>query len=376
MKQFVTNPEASDRRTFIRKGVTWLLGGPVGAVVAPLLLPIASSATERQMNASFAVLGLFHLREVALEQAGEAVLSISSSEDSQIKEWPLNGEPGHRQVVFRADEAGVFAGSDRAHSWTITARDGGPVAFQLTVPGKLRRTYFGRLAILARKGELLAVATLDIETAVASIVAAEMDEGTPIEALKAQAVAARSFLVAGARHTDFDFCDTTHCQFIKSPPPVNSRVFQAAHETRGLVIAYRDKAIGALYSSRCGGETRSLRESGMEPSDGYPYYAVGCDWCRQHPYTWRTRIGGAQVIPRPGNESQRIREARQWGWSAIPSSDFHVSGDSAHRFIEGHSVGHGIGMCQRGAAGMAASGARFREILSHYYPNTSLKTDY
>jgi len=40
--------------------------------------------------------------------------------------------------------------------------------------------------------------------------------------------------------------------------------------------------------------------------------------------------------------------------------------------LEGHSVGHSVGMCQYGAIGMAASGASFRQILSHYYPNTSL----
>jgi stage II sporulation protein D len=43
--------------------------------------------------------------------------------------------------------------------------------------------------------------------------------------------------------------------------------------------------------------------------------------------------------------------------------------------LEGHSVGHGIGMCQHGAAGMANSGAGFREILNHYYPNTTLVSE-
>ena len=95
--------------------------------------------------------------------------------------------------------------------------------FRLTVPGKIHRVYRGRLTIdsAARNGELLAVVSMDRETAVASIVAAEMAESSPMEALKAQAVATRSFLAAGARHQDFDFCDTTHCQFLKSPPPLD-----------------------------------------------------------------------------------------------------------------------------------------------------------
>ena len=204
-----------------------------------------------------------------------------------------------------------------------------------------------------------------------------MNESTPTEALKAQSVAARSFLDAGARHTDFDFCDTTHCQFLKSPPPSGGRVSRAVHETRELVITYRDKPVAALYSSRCGGETHSLLDTGMEPGEGYPYYAalslflvpasiltsgVDQNWQR---WSW---------FPDQVMKVKAIREARQWGWSAIPGSDFHVAGDSVGWSLEGRSVGHGIGMCQHGAAGMALSGADFRDILSHYYPNTSLVT--
>src|SRR6266571_2973368 len=60
---------------------------------------------------------------------------------------------------------------------------------------------------------------MDRETATASVVAAENTPDTPLEALKAQAVAARSYFVAGrGRHHDFDFCDTTHCQFLREPP--------------------------------------------------------------------------------------------------------------------------------------------------------------
>src|SRR5208283_1270192 len=65
---------------------------------------------------------------------------------------------------------------------------------------------------------LTAVVTMDLEPAVASVVAAEGTVDAPSEALKALAVAARSYFVAGkGRHRDFDFCDTTHCQFLREP---------------------------------------------------------------------------------------------------------------------------------------------------------------
>jgi stage II sporulation protein D len=199
-----------------------------------------------------------------------------------------------------------------------------------------------------------------------------MNESAPLEALKAQAVATRSFLAAGARHLDFDFCDTTHCQFLRSPPPLTSRVFQAVQATRGLVIEYRGKPLAALYSSRCGGHTGSLRDVGMEPGEGYPYYAVLCVWCRKHPLVWHTRVGNGGHALKPGDEAQRIAAARQWGWSAVPGSNFTATEDGAGWQLEGHSEGHGVGMCQFGAIGMATEGATFRQVLAHYYPNTTL----
>jgi stage II sporulation protein D len=333
------------------------------------LLLAAVPAAKAQQEIRIGVLGLFHPRELVLEQEDGQVLSVAA--EDTFSRLVLNGEPGRRQLLFRASGDRVVAGSRSADSWTATARDGAATAFRLTVPGKFRRSYSGRLTVHAEQGELVAVVSMDREIAVASIVTAEMNESVPLEALKAQAVAARSFLAAGARHPNSDFCDTTHCQFLKSPPPATGRVWSAVQATRGLVMQYRGKALAALYSSRCGGRTRSLRDAGMEPGEAYPY-AVRCTSRQRHPLTWKSRIGDSPQVPRPGDERQRIQQARQWGWSAIPGSDFTASADHGGWLLEGHSVGHGLGMCQFGAAGMAAAGAGFREILALYYPNTVL----
>jgi stage II sporulation protein D len=349
------------------RGVFWLL--------LPLLASFAASPAMAQQEIRFGVLGLFHPRELVLEPEGKQVLSVAAQDAAEKSALILNGEPGHRQIIFRAEGGRVVAGTRSAGSWTVTARDGGAVAFRLTVPGKLRRIYSGRLNLQVRNGEMLVVVSMDRETAVASIVAAEMVESAPIEALKAQAVATRSFLAAGQRHLDVDFCDTTHCQFLKSPPPPTSRVYRAVEATRGLVIAYHGKPLAAMYSSRCGGKTHSLRDVGADPGDGYPYFAVPCAWCQRHPFTWQSTVRKSGQAPAPGDEHRRIAEARQWGWSAIPGSDFTATRDSDGWRLEGHSVGHGVGMCQHGAAGMAAAGAGFRQILSHYYPNTMLVSE-
>jgi peptidoglycan hydrolase-like amidase len=337
-----------------------------------LVLFLAAPPASAQQEISFGVLGLFHPKELILQAEDSQVLSVAAQGVVGDAALVLNGEPGHRQLVFRAEGDRVVVGSRYASSWMAAARDGGAAAFRLTVPGRFHRIYRGLLTIEARKGELLAVVAMDRETAVASIVAAEMVESAPLEALKAQAVATRSFLAVSPRHVDFDFCDTTHCQFLKSPPPLASRVTSAVEATRGLVLAWRGKPLAAMYANRCGGQTRSLSDVGMNPGDAYPYYSVRCQWCRRHPISWQSTIGASSEPPQPGNERKRIAEARQWGWSAIPGSDYKATAEGAGWRLEGHSVGHGVGMCQVGAIGMAEAGADFRQILSHYYPNTEL----
>ncbi|HEY0759088.1 MAG TPA: SpoIID/LytB domain-containing protein [Acidisarcina sp.] len=340
-------------------------------IMALLLVSLRSAPSSAQQELSFRVLGLFHPRELIVEPAGGQTLLASAP---GYAPYLLNGEPGHSTLAFHAEGNRVMAGERSAAEWNVSTRDGSRAALLLEVPGKLRRLYEATLVLTAHHGELVAIISMDRETAVASVVAAELTASSPIEAMKAQAVAARSFLVSGRRHAGYDFCDTTHCQFLRSPPAASSGATRAASETRGMVLEYEGRPIGAMYSSRCGGRTRSLQQVGMNAGDGYPYYGVRCDYCRRHPVRWQTAIGGAALAPRPGNEARRIGAARQWGWSAIPGSDFKSSRKGAAWELAGSSLGHGVGMCQFGAEGMARSGASFRAILQHYYPNTSLVT--
>jgi peptidoglycan hydrolase-like amidase len=196
--------------------------------------------------------------------------------------------------------------------------DGSPADFVLAVPGRIERRYRGALSVEADHDLLVAVVTMDREIAVASVVAAESPPGAGIQALKAQAVASRSFYAtAGDRHPGFAFCDTTHCQFLREPPAIGSTFEKAARETAGLVLRYRGAPVEALYSASCGGRTKTLAEAGLSP-DAYPYVSVDCP-CR------------------------------------------------------GASRGHGVGLCQEGAARLAAKGSSFREILRHYYPDAAVE---
>lgn len=331
-------------------------------------LPTTGSSEDVRIG----VLGLFHPQELRLYPANDADLEIAiDGRTRQIgRDAPavtIHLVDGRLAVQFGADSGAVSGRMLRASDSLAT----NPAGFWLEVPGKLKRRYAGTLEIHAHGTQLEAVVTMPLEIAVASVVAAESPPGAGLEALKAQAVAARSFLEARqAGHADFDFCDTTHCQFLRSPPGLGSEPDKAARATRGLILewrddtANRDRPLAAMYARSCGGRTRTLREAGVR-NNGYPYYAVRCDYCSRHPEVWQRAAKGA-----PRTEQERLAFNRIHGWGAMPSLPAGGAGSDGQ--VKGQGVGHAIGLCQLGAAEMARQGATFAQILAHYYPNTKL----
>jgi peptidoglycan hydrolase-like amidase len=263
------------------------------------MLAIAIAATVR-----IGVFGLFHPVQLEVKPAHGQVLRIEAPGP--------NGAHGTTRFLEGTETARLQAPA------LVTGRDGGEAAFVLRVPGKISREFHGRLEILQQGGHLTAIVEMDLETAVASIVAAEGSDATPVEAQKAQAVAARSFLVAArGKHPSFDFCDTTHCQFLREAPGEKSTAFRSTSATRGQVLTYQGRVVAALYSADCGGRTRTLAESewSSKSAGGYPFFAVECP-------------------------------------------------------VKGTVKGHRVGMCQVGSGEMARRGATFVEILRHYFPAT------
>jgi len=255
--------------------------------------------------------------------SGGGVISLRSDHDSCVLRDREQARVDLDDISLRMTCAGAVFSAAAIH---VTGPQGQAADLELSVPGRMTRRFHGRLDVIAAGDELAPVVSMDLETAVASVVAAEQIASAPPEALKAQAVAARSFFAAaGRRHRSFDFCDTTHCQFLREPPAADHPAARAARETAGLVLAFRGAPIPAFYSASCGGRTRTLADAGLRGAGGYPYFSVECAYC--------------------------VRQ--------------HAAGDRN---------GHGVGLCQEGAAGMAAEhGASFAEILQHYYPGTTLE---
>lgn len=245
------------------------------------------------------VLGIFHPTQIDVQPAPKSTLVIERSGRSEVVQAPesvrLDG-PAH-----------------------ITGRKGSFARFIIRLPDGTEREYYGRLEVCRHYYELELIVEMDREVAVASILAAEGAYALPPEALRAQAIVARSYLNAvHGRHQGFDMCDTTHCQRLESPPAPNSIAAKAALETRGEVLTYLGKIVPAMYSANCGGHTKAFATAGLAPED-YPFFPVEC--------------------------SRR-----------------------------GHASGHGVGLCQLGAMDMANAGASAARILAHYFPGTQIES--
>ncbi len=339
----------------------------------PLLaVAFAAPAAARPARLRIGVFSLFHPTELVLEPEPHRALRLAAGEESLI----LTGSERVRCLAARGEvecRAGARAVSGR--SVRAVGRGGAEADFTLAVPGRISRHYLGELEISATGRELIPVVEMDVEVAVASAVEAESPPGAPLAALEAQAVVTRSYYLGSRpRHRWFDFCDTTHCQFLRSPPAAGSPAARAALLTRGVVLLYRGAALPALFCASCGGRTRTLREVGLTPR-GYPYYSVACPVCVRLARRWKVRLSleqAAPLIAHPGWEDARLRLDRQLGWETVPGNNYTVEREGDAVILEGRGAGHGLGLCQMGAAGMARQGSSFARILAHYFPNTVL----
>jgi len=269
---------------------------------------------------------------------------------------------------------------------------------------------------------------IPLESYVAGVVAAEMPRSFPLEAVKAQAIAARTyalFHLGDHEAQGADLCGEVHCQAFRGVPPEGTRAWRAAQETAGQVLAYNGLLIDAQYSAACSGHTVAAWETrqgkllpylcGAEDgAAGGAYCAAGHEvgWRKRFSYAeaqrlvvrnLKTVLGDPSIVPgrllslrvsaRSGNRvrwfevkttmgTYRVMgDAVRWlfgngtpGPSGLRSTrfDLKVTRDRRGRprsfaFI-GAGHGHGIGMCQWGARGRALAGQTAEEMLEAYYP--------
>jgi stage II sporulation protein D len=334
-----------------------------------LIASLAPAVGAQQQTFSFGVFSLFKPTRLTIRPARNEVLLLTIGKSGVPVEQDVS-------VASSGDGLSVTTAGKTIHaeSLLISSRNGDAADFTATVPGKISRTFRGTLTITQANHRLVPVVSVERELAVAIAVKAEASPDAPLEALKAQSVVARSFYIGSKeRHQGFDFCDTTHCQLFKELPTANDPAYLAARETRGLVLHYADVVVPAMFSASCGGRTRSLKEAGIR-SDGYPYYSIEDTYCERASKHWQARLHSpeAQALARSHSEHDRLVLGRKVGWNVVPGNNYSVTREGGDLIFDGRGSGHGLGLCQHGASAMAREGASYREILAHYFPNTTV----
>jgi SpoIID/LytB domain protein len=304
-------------------------------------------------------------------------------------------------------------------------------------------------------GHLQAGVELDVEDYLASVNSSEMPAESPPEFLKAQVVAARSWLLAnwGSHHPgeSYTFCAGDHCQCYYGLSRIRESSQQAVENTRGQVLIFEGRICDARYAKSCGGVSEPAFN--VWPSLNEPYLSHRRDLPDSNPldlsnektfqvfqkrsvsgdaccapgyallpealagladlYRWTERVSNAQLsqiirsksrrdlgrildlIPKRRGPSGRLIELEIIGEKGrltltleleirrvlsryhLPSSAFWIEREGDENVIfHGLGWGHGVGLCQVGAAALAAKGLDYAGILSHYYPNTRLQKIY
>ncbi len=274
----------------------------------------------------------------------------------------------------------------------------------------------------------------------AGVVPSEMPAWFPAEALKAQAVVARSYTLNHLkRHGAFDMCSEVHCQVYRGLAQETPPTTAAVLATLGQVLWFDGKPADGTFHAVCGGSGEEVRSAWPKyspavyliadsdlktgqlmdltveenlrafldtPQDAFCSAATRFRWEEKYPWATLearlkqslpelTELVGLEVTRR--DPSGRVAEltirgpekvfavggdAVRWllsggkvGAGGLQSSLFYVDVDEASRTVRfrGGGWGHGVGLCQEGAAGRARAGQGYAEMLQHYYPGTELR---
>ncbi len=238
---------------------------------------------------------------------------------------------------------------------------------------------------------------------VAGVCAAEMPIETPLEALKAQAVLVNTEIARYPPGIDID--DTTQRQCYQGIPAGRSDVREAVRSVGAQCLLFHGVPIKPYFHSTCAGMTSNAADIFQLKQRSYPYLAaVKCEYCKSSPF-WHTTVSqiprsefasvfgstipkiestdkaGRPLVISYAVHGQTIKESgykfwlklgQSFGWDKAPGNLFTLSARQSTVLIQSRGAGHGVGMCQWGAIGMAREGKDYKQILAHYFPGTTL----
>ncbi|NJO40851.1 MAG: SpoIID/LytB domain-containing protein [Cyanobacteria bacterium RU_5_0] len=345
---------------------------------------------------------------VAIEQDVSQV-KIGSSTDATLTDGSgqvVQAVPAMNAMLLQAKDGQIAIDQFRASQLCLEASEGGYVFIG-------SQWYRGSTCVVPTGTGLTAVNYVDLEGYLYSVVGAEMPDGWHLEALKAQAVAARSYVLyqrQNSANAIFDVGDTTAWQVYGGVEEETSSTHVAVEETRGQVLIYGGQIIDAVFHACAGGYTENVEDVWSSP---LPYLRAvrspdedvpDCQWSQtvtaanlSEQIDYNGTIHSVQLeqnqqqrvvrVVVQGSDGQMelsgedVREAlglRSTLFSIEPqrgqvaSAGDTVPSTPTNFTIIGRGYGHGIGLSQWGAYRLAQQGYNYQQILLHYYTSVSL----
>ena len=305
---------------------------------------------------------------------------------------------------IKPGNGGILVGSQELSSpIKLLAADGHE---RIRLGGNL---YKGDILLRATpEGRLDIIEYLTIEDYLYGVLPVEMSPDWPLEALKAQAVASRTYAMRFINPSkDYDVTNGVEMQVYNGTNKVNARIIDAVNSTRGEVLRYKGKLVMAFFHACCGGHTASSKSAWGEDILK-PLYGVQDPFCQPSRHSrWELYVSSADLlrfIQAQGSTALKVKGLKIKGKDRSGrATSFTVTTDSGSRTIKatdmrkrfgnfefrstyitrvspvkggyelaGRGWGHGVGMCQEGAKYMAYKGRPYKRILRHYYPGAAI----
>lgn len=364
------------------------------ALILLLLTPLPAPAVET-------------LR-IAIEDAdgdvrvsGHGLAFGADTEDGTFVPIPSNQATIRRRAGrLEVNGSPVVGDSVRFRAGTGTTDDAGVPGSEPLKAGSAQVR--GDVVVRTHRDGLQLINVIPLEDYLAAVLGSEMPVSFPPEALKAQAVAARTYALQKkleAYSNAFHLGSSVLHQVYGGVNREDPRTRVAVEATRGQVLTYELAPIEAYFHASCGGRT----ESGLDALQrDLPYLQpVECPCGKLPASRWKASISDAEVKSALRHPAQGLRVAgrtptrrvtrvtlgdgasmggvelrRRLGYTRLKSLDFEVERADRGYVFSGRGYGHGAGLCQWGAKALADRGRDYREILSHYYPGAELQQLY
>lgn len=375
-----------------------------GILIWMALFSVIESAVSRPAQASLEL-------RVAIKD-GVSQVAVGSSSKAIVRDSsgrPLGEIAPMNAFIAQPKQGRVVLDRWQSPQIWVEPTDGGYVYIG-------SRWYRGRTLVTPSKSGLTAVNYVDLEQYLYSVLGGEMNGNWPQEALKAQAVAARSYALYHRQRAItgnglYDVVDTTASQVYRGIQDESVGTQMAVNATANQVLAYGNQVIEAVFHSSAGGCTENSEDVWTNPvpylksvRDNFQEVSPVAQWEIDVPRSELSkripgvgnivafqpvsttacgRIKSMQVVGDRGRKTvsgealQTALNLKSTLFKIIPQPTLEASKDKAQVSntmfqVIGSGFGHGLGLSQWGAYNLALGGNNYQQILLHYYQNTTL----